>query len=88
MNLKTGFVSSFIALVVRAGIKSSIKYGWANWIVLNPDFKSMVPFSSLEPWDWDIGASIGYGFSTPVGDLIFGAGFNKNLQLALYVEMT
>ena len=88
VNLKTGFVSSFIALVVRAGIKSSIKYGWANWIVLNPDFKSMVPFSSLEPWDWDIGASIGYGFSTPVGDLIFGAGFNKNLQLALYVEMT
>lgn len=88
VSIKPGFVSSFIALVVRAGIKSSIKYGWEGWIVDNPEFKSMVPFSSLEPEHWDLGVSLGYGFSTPVGDLVFGAGFNNHMQLALYVEMT
>ena len=87
INLKPGFVSNFLALVVRAGIRSDIKYGWAG-LLDNPDFESMVPFSCLNPDRWDIGVSIGYGVSTPIGDLIFGAGFNTSKQLALYVEMT
>ena len=87
VDLKSGFISNFIALVVRAGIKSEIKYGWEG-IISNPEFKSMVPFSSMNLNEWDIGVSVGYGVSTPIGDLIFGVGFNKNYQLALYVEMT
>ena len=87
VDLKSGFISNFLALVVRAGIKSDIKYGWEGWLN-NPEFKSMVPFSSLNLEEWDIGVSVGYGVSTPIGDLIFGVGFNKNYQLALYVEMT
>ena len=87
INLKPGFISNFLALVVRAGIRSDIKYG-SESLVLNPSFDSMVPFSSLNTNRWDIGVSIGYGVSTPIGDLVFGVGFNKNYQLALYVEMT
>ena len=87
IDLKSGFISNFLALVVRAGIKSEIKYGWEG-IITNPEFDSMVPFSSLKSYEWDLGASVGYGVSTPIGDLIFGVGFNKNYQLALYVEMT
>ena len=83
-NLTSGFVSSFIAVVVRAGIKGTVKYGWTSFEV--PE--SMVPFTSLRKDSWDLGISLGYGVSTPVGDLVFGVGFNKNLQLALYVEMT
>lgn len=85
--LKSGFISNFLALVVRAGIKSDIKYGWEGWLN-NPEFNSMVPFSSMNLEEWDLGVSVGYGVSTPIGDLVFGVGFNKNLQLALYVEMT
>ena len=87
VSLKPGFISNFLALVVRAGIRSDIKYGWTG-LLDNPDFDSMVPFSSLNTNRWDIGVSIGYGVSTPIGDLVFGAGFNNHLQLALYVEMT
>ena len=87
VSLKPGFISNFLALVVRAGIRSDIKYGWTG-LLDNPDFDSMVPFSSLNTKRWDLGVSIGYGVSTPIGDLIFGAGFNNQKQLALYVEMT
>ena len=87
VSLKPGFISNFLALVVRAGIRSDIKYGWTG-LLDNPDFDSMVPFSSLNTKRWDLGVSIGYGVSTPIGDLVFGAGFNNHLQLALYVEMT
>lgn len=85
--LKSGFISNFLAFVVRAGIKSDIKYGWEGWLN-NPEFNSMVPFSSMNLEEWDLGVSVGYGVSTPIGDLVFGVGFNKNMQLALYVEMT
>ena len=87
VNLKPGFISNFLALVVRAGIRSDIKYGWSG-LLENPDFDSMVPFSSLNLKRWDLGVSVGYGVSTPIGDLIFGAGYNLSKQLALYVEMT
>ena len=53
------------------------------------EFDSMIPFKdSFTSGLWDLGISVGYGVSTPVGDLIFGVGFNKNLQLALYLELT
>ena len=37
---------------------------------------------------WDLGISVGLGVSSPVGDVILGAGFNKNMQLAFYAELT
>ena len=82
MILKQGFVSSFLSFIVRGGIRGDVRYGWTNY----EKFESNVPFSELKIWD--VGASVGYGLSTIVGDLIFGVGFNNNLQLALYVEMT
>ena len=80
--LKEGFASSFITFIFRGGIRSDVQYGWSNV----GEFDSDIPFSCLKTWDF--GGSIGYGFSTPVGDIIFGAGFNNKLQLALYIELT
>ncbi|MBP5162210.1 MAG: patatin-like phospholipase family protein, partial [Spirochaetales bacterium] len=77
ITLKEGFASSFLAFIVRGGIRSDVQYGWSNYA----EFDSKIPFSGLKTWD--VGGSVGYGFSTPVGDIIFGAGFNNNLQLAL-----
>ena len=85
VNLSQSFASSFIALVLRGGIRSDVFYGWYNRSL----FETMVPFKDcFDKNIWDLGASVGYGFSTPVGDFIVGAGFNKNLQMALYVELT
>ena len=80
--LGNGFISDFLAFIVRAGIRTDVRYGWENY----EKFESMVPFSDLK--SFDIGGSVGYGFSTPVGDIIFGAGFNNKYQLALYIELT
>ena len=82
IDLKPGFISSFLAILGRVGIRSDVGYGWYN----RKSFESMIPFSDLNVFDY--GISIGYGLSTPVGDLLFGAGFNNHMQLALYVEMT
>ena len=82
VTLKEGFASSFLSLIIRGGIRSDVQYGWSNV----SEFDSDIPFSDLDVWDY--GASVGYGFSTPVGDIIFGAGFNNKLQLALYIELT
>ena len=82
ISLKSGFISNYLAILVRGGMKSDVWYDWFNTAM----FESMVPFTEMKTWD--LGISIGYGVSTPVGDLIFGAGFNKNMQLALYIEMT
>ena len=89
INLKKGFADSFLAFLVRGGIRSDVQYGWYNYAE-RTDFDSMVPFSGCFSSDslWDLGLSVGYGFSTPVGDVLLGAGFNKDLQLALYVELT
>ena len=84
-NLSNGFVSSFLSVVVRGGVRSKNLYG----IMEETEFDSMIPFKdSFTSGLWDLGISVGYGVSTPVGDLIFGVGFNKNLQLALYLELT
>lgn len=80
--LKPGFISRFFSVLGRVGIRSDVFYGWYN----NKQFESMVPFSGLKTVDF--GISVGYGVSTPVGDLLFGVGFNNQMQLALYVEMT
>ena len=85
VNLSQSFASSYIAFVVRGGIRSDVYYGWYN----HASYGTMIPFKDcLDKKIWDLGASVGYGFSTPIGDIIVGAGFNKEMQLALYVELT
>lgn len=84
-RLSRSFASSYISCVVRGGIRSDVQYGYSG----KDEFDSFVPFKDcFSSGLWDLGISVGYGFSTPVGDLIIGAGFNKNLQLALYFELT
>ena len=84
-NLTRGFASSFVTAVVRGGVRSDMMYG-LNYIM--SDFDSWVPFKdSFTSKIWDLGISVGYGFHTAIGDLIFGVGFNKDLQLALYLEL-
>ena len=52
------------------------------------DFDSWAPFAdSFTSGKWDLGISVGYGIHSLLGDMILGVGFNKNLQLALYVEL-
>ncbi|MBO4409832.1 MAG: patatin-like phospholipase family protein [Spirochaetales bacterium] len=83
IGLGKGFVNRFLSIEVRGGVRSNHKYSF----IAAPDFTSMVPFAHcLEAWD--LGISAGFGLETPVGDVILGAGFNKNLQLALYMEIT
>ena len=84
-NLSTGIASGYLSVVVRGGVRSNILYG----LTQETEFESMIPFKdSFTSGKWDLGISVGYGFSTPVGDIILGAGFNKNMQLALYLELT
>lgn len=84
-KISSGFASSFLSVVVRGGVRSKVLYG----LTQETEFESMIPFKdSFTSGKWDLGISVGYGFSTPVGDIILGAGFNKNMQLALYVELT
>ncbi len=86
-NLTKGFASSFITAVARGGVRSNVGYGIVS--LFDQEFDSWVPFKdSFTSGLWDLGLSVGYGFNTPVVDLIFGVGFNKNLQLALYIELT
>ena len=84
-NLSRGFASSFLTAVIRGGVRSHMMYGLFS---SGYDFESWVPFKdSFTSGRWDLGISVGYGFHTPIGDLIFGAGFNKDMQLALYLEL-
>ena len=84
INLSKGFASSFLTFVVRGGIRSDALYGQQYEF----EFSSMAPFADcFNKKIWDLGVSAGYGFHTPIGDLIFGVGFNKDMQLALYLEL-
>jgi hypothetical protein len=86
VNLSHSFASSYLSLVVRGAIRSDVQYGW---MYMDKEFGTMVPFKDcFDKGFWDLGVSVGYGFNTPVGDIIIGAGFNKDLQLALYLELT
>ena len=40
----------------------------------------MIPFSSCNE-HWDLGINAGFGMETPVGDIVIGAGFNKDLPM-------
>lgn len=85
VNLSRSFASSYIAFVVRGGIRSDVGYGWMN----AGEFGTMVPFKDcFDKNIWEVGASVGYGFRTPIGDIILGAGFNSRLQMSLYLELT
>ena len=87
-KLSEGFASTFLSVVIRGGLRSTIAYGLNNALV--PDeFTSWAPFvECFTSGKWDLGISVGYGVHTFVGDMIFGVGFNKNLHMALYIELT
>ncbi|MBQ7507713.1 MAG: patatin-like phospholipase family protein [Spirochaetales bacterium] len=83
IELKRGFANRFLSIEIRGGVRSEHKYAF----IVGEEFSSMIPFSdSFQAWDLGIAAGLGLG--TPVGDIIIGAGFNKDLQLALYLEVT
>jgi len=49
---------------------------------------SQTPFAEcFSSGIWDLGISVGCGIATPVGDVIIGAGFNKDLKMSLYFEL-
>ena len=87
-KLSTGFASSFLSVQIRGGVRSDMQYGLYSSISTD-EFESMIPFAEcFTSGKWDLGISVGYGLHTFVGDVIFGVGFNKNLQMALYIELT
>ena len=86
-QLSKSFTSTYIAAVIRGGVRADVKY--ASSLEESKEFTSYVPFKDcFESGLWDLGISVGYGIGTPIGDIILGVGFNKNLQLALYVQLT
>ena len=81
--LNSRILTDYISVVVRGGVRSSNIFG-----VIGEPYGSQVPFSDcFSSGMWDLGASAGYGFSTPVGDMVIGLGLNKDLKFALYVEL-
>ena len=86
-QLSKSFTTTYIAAVIRGGVRADVKYD-SSWAETH-EFTSYVPFKDcFESGLWDLGISVGYGIGTPVGDIILGVGFNKNLQLALFVQLT
>ncbi len=82
LRLSHAILSDYLTFAVRGGVRSSHFFGdYAEKL------DSHYPFGDCFNGDWDLGASIGYGFSTPVGDVLVGAGINKDLKLALYIEL-
>ncbi len=76
-------LTDYISVVVRGGVRSSGIFG-----VIGETYGSQVPFADcFSSGLWDLGASVGYGFSSPVGDMVIGLGLNKDLKFALYVEL-
>ena len=81
--LLKGVISDYISVIIRGGIRSSHIYG-----IRGEEYESKTPFSDcFSSGIWDLGISVGYGVSTPVGDVVIGAGFNKDMKLALYFEL-
>ena len=81
--LNTGMISSFVSVEVRAGLRSEDFYDFY------PDpAQSMRPFyECFHNGHWDLGIGVGYGLSTPVGDILMGIGINKDLLVSLYFEV-
>lgn len=83
IELGSGFVNRFLSIGIRGGVRSERAY---KYIAVKP-FESLIPFAYCFE-HWDLGINAGLGLGTPVGDIIIGVGFNKDLQLALYFELT
>ena len=81
-RLSHAILSDYLAFAVRGGVRSSHFFG-----SYSEHLDSQVPFGDCFNGLWDLGASVGYGFSTPVGDVLVGAGINKDLKFALYIEL-
>ena len=86
INLSKSFVSSFLSIVVRGGVRTDVGFG-----IDNNAYEFATEYLCVDSFTsgiWDLGISVGLGVSSPVGDVILGAGFNKNMQLAFYAELT
>ena len=84
-NLAKSFAASYVSVVIRGGVRSDYMYGWDAQSFLNN--LSPTPFGDCFDGKWDLGISVGFGLSTLVGDVVLGVGFNKDLELALYLEL-
>ena len=81
--LKRGMISSYLAVELRAGLRSEYFY---DFFPSTAD--SMVPFyECFNSGHWDLGLGVGYGLSTPIGDMLVGFGINKDLLISLYFEV-
>ena len=81
--LSSGIFDDFISVVIRGGVRSSHIFGNEG-----EAYGSRIPFADcFSSGLWDLGISAGYGFSTPVGDVVLGFGINKDLRFALYLEV-
>ena len=82
-TLKKGIISSYLDIELRAGLRSDDFYDFF------PDqAESKTPFyECFNDGHWDLGLGVGYGLSTPVGDVLIGFGINKDLLVSLYFEM-
>ena len=86
-QLSKSFTTTYVTAVIRGGVRADVKY--ESSMEESKEFTTYVPFKDcFQSGLWDLGISVGYGIGTPVGDVILGVGFNKNLQLALYIELT
>ena len=82
-TLRKGMISSYITVELRAGLRSQDFYDF-----MPSEAESRTPFyECFNDGHWDLGLGIGYGLSTPVGDLLLGFGINKDLLLSFYFEV-
>ena len=81
--LKTGMISSYLQVEVRAGLRSEDFYDFWPGAA-----ESKTPFyECFNGGHWDLGLGVGYGFSTPIGDILVGVGINKDLLVSFYFEV-
>lgn len=81
--LKTGMISRYLQVELRAGLRSDEFYDfWPDTAESNTPF-----YECFNGGHWDLGLGVGYGLSTPVGDLLIGVGINKDLLVSFYFEM-
>ncbi len=87
IRLNKGILSDFLSIVVRGGVRSDHLYG--EFTQFYNTYRSWIPFSDcFDSPNWDLGASIGFGLNSPVGDIIVGAGYNLRQQLTIFLELT
>ena len=83
MLLKGLLSSDYIAVNIRGGVRSSHLFGQSG-----EEYESQTPFADcFSSGLWDLGISVGCGIATPVGDVIIGIGFNKDLKMSLCFEL-